>query len=105
MGVYGKITQYIAQGKLKTKIHAEYPVSEIKQAVAAAAQGGRDGKILGGGEYSLSETLLLRKKTRACSGFLFSVSANYFIARYRGFCGHAASHFVISWIGLGLHTH
>jgi NADPH:quinone reductase-like Zn-dependent oxidoreductase len=46
MGVYGKITQYIAQGKLKTKIHAEYPVSEIKQAVEAAAQGGRDGKIL-----------------------------------------------------------
>jgi mitochondrial enoyl-[acyl-carrier protein] reductase / trans-2-enoyl-CoA reductase len=46
MSVYGKITQYIAQGKLKTKIHAEYPVSEIKQAVAAAAEGGRDGKIL-----------------------------------------------------------
>jgi trans-2-enoyl-CoA reductase len=46
MAVYGQITQYIAQGKLKTQIHAEYPVSEIKQAVAAATLGGRDGKIL-----------------------------------------------------------
>ncbi|WP_295875251.1 zinc-dependent alcohol dehydrogenase family protein [uncultured Zhongshania sp.] len=44
--VFGQIIKYIAEGKLKTKIHAEYPVSEIKQAVAAAAEGGREGKIL-----------------------------------------------------------
>ena len=46
MAVYGQITQYIAQGKLKTNIHAEYPVSQIKQAVKAAAEGGREGKVL-----------------------------------------------------------
>ncbi|MBU0538977.1 MAG: zinc-binding dehydrogenase, partial [Gammaproteobacteria bacterium] len=46
MALFGQITKYITEGKLKTKIHAEYPVSEIKQAVAAAAEGGRDGKIL-----------------------------------------------------------
>ena len=46
MALFGQITKYIIEGKLKTKIHAEYPVSEIKQAVAAAAEGGRDGKIL-----------------------------------------------------------
>lgn len=46
MAVFGQITKYIIEGKLQTKIHAEYPVSEIKQAVAAAAEGGRDGKVL-----------------------------------------------------------
>ncbi|MFT5889792.1 MAG: trans-2-enoyl-CoA reductase [Zhongshania sp.] len=46
MAVFAQITKYIIEGKLQTKIHAEYPVSEIKQAVAAAAEGGRDGKIL-----------------------------------------------------------
>ena len=46
MAVFGKITKYIIEGKLHTPIHAEYPVSEIKQAVAAAAEGGRDGKVL-----------------------------------------------------------
>jgi len=44
--VFGQITKYIIDGTLKSKIHAEYPVSEIKKAVAAAAEGGRDGKIL-----------------------------------------------------------
>ena len=46
MAVFGQITKYIIEGKLQTPIHAEYPVSEIKQAVAAAAEGGRDGKVL-----------------------------------------------------------
>ncbi len=46
MAVYGNITQLIAQGKLHTNIHAEYPVSQIQAAVAAAAQGEREGKIL-----------------------------------------------------------
>jgi len=46
MKVYGQITQYIASGKLHSKIASEYPVKDIKAAVAAAAQGERDGKIL-----------------------------------------------------------
>ncbi|MFT7404986.1 zinc-dependent alcohol dehydrogenase family protein [Zhongshania sp.] len=46
MAVFGQITKYIVEGKLQTKIHAEYPVSDIKHAIAAAAEGGRDGKIL-----------------------------------------------------------
>ena len=36
----------IAAGKLSTPIHATYDVTQIKDAVAAAAAGGRDGKIL-----------------------------------------------------------
>jgi len=46
MAVFGQITQYIVEGKLQTTIHAKYPVRDIKHAVAAAAEGGRDGKIL-----------------------------------------------------------
>jgi NADPH:quinone reductase-like Zn-dependent oxidoreductase len=46
MAVFGQITKYIVEGKLQNKIHAEYPVSDIKRAVAAAAEGGRDGKVL-----------------------------------------------------------
>jgi trans-2-enoyl-CoA reductase len=46
MAVFGEITKYIVEGKLQTKIHAEYSVSDIKHAVAASAEGGRDGKIL-----------------------------------------------------------
>jgi mitochondrial enoyl-[acyl-carrier protein] reductase / trans-2-enoyl-CoA reductase len=44
--VFGEIAQLIAAGKLHTKVHATFDVSEIKQAVALAAQGERDGKIL-----------------------------------------------------------
>ena len=44
--VVGEIARLIATGKLYAPIHATYDVSEIKEAVAAAASGGRSGKIL-----------------------------------------------------------
>ena len=46
MAVFGELIQLIAGGKLKTRIAATYDVSQIKQAVAAAAAGERGGKIL-----------------------------------------------------------
>ena len=46
MAVFGEVAQLIATGKLHTPIQATYDVSEIKQAVAEAAKGERDGKIL-----------------------------------------------------------
>ena len=46
MAVFGEIAKLIATGKLKTRIHATYDVDQIKDAVAAAAKGERDGKIL-----------------------------------------------------------
>jgi NADPH:quinone reductase-like Zn-dependent oxidoreductase len=42
----GEIAGLVATGKLVAPIHATYDVSEIKEAVAAAASGGRSGKIL-----------------------------------------------------------
>jgi NADPH:quinone reductase-like Zn-dependent oxidoreductase len=46
IAVVGEIAGLIATGKLYAPIHATYDVSEIKEAVAAAARGGRSGKIL-----------------------------------------------------------
>lgn len=46
MKVFGELTQLIASGKLKARIAATYNLSQIKEAVAAAASGERDGKIL-----------------------------------------------------------
>ena len=46
MAIYSEVTRQIASGALKAPIAAEYDVSDIKQAVAAAASGERDGKIL-----------------------------------------------------------
>ena len=46
MAVFGAIAQLISTGKLHTRIQATFDVSEIKQAVAEAAQGEREGKIL-----------------------------------------------------------
>ena len=46
MKVFGELTQLIASGKLKARIAATYSVAQIKEAVAAAASGERDGKIL-----------------------------------------------------------
>lgn len=46
MAVFGEIAQLIAAGKLHTRIQATFDISEIKQAVACAAQGEREGKIL-----------------------------------------------------------
>lgn len=44
--LYAELTALIAMGKLSARIGATYPVSQIKEAVAAANAGGRDGKIL-----------------------------------------------------------
>ena len=44
--IFGEITQQIASGRLKARIAGEYDVSRIREAVAAAASGERDGKIL-----------------------------------------------------------
>lgn len=46
MAVFGEVAKLIATGKLKTRIQATYDVSQIKEAVAAAAAGEREGKIL-----------------------------------------------------------
>lgn len=46
MAVFGELARLVATGKLKTRIHATFDISDIKQAVAAAAAGERDGKIL-----------------------------------------------------------
>lgn len=42
----GEIAWLIARGKLHAPIHATYVVSEIKEAVAVAASGGRSGTVL-----------------------------------------------------------
>jgi trans-2-enoyl-CoA reductase len=44
--IVGEIAGLIATGKLHAPIEASYDISEIKDAVAAAASGGRSGKIL-----------------------------------------------------------
>ena len=44
--LYGELTQLIASGALHARIHATYPVEKIREAVAAASAGERDGKIL-----------------------------------------------------------
>ncbi len=46
MKVFGELTGLIASGKLVSRIHACYPLEQIKDAVAAAAAGEREGKIL-----------------------------------------------------------
>lgn len=46
MAVMGEIAKLIATGKLHTRVHATYDVSQIKEAVTAAATGERSGKIL-----------------------------------------------------------
>jgi NADPH:quinone reductase-like Zn-dependent oxidoreductase len=44
--VFAELTQLIASGKLKARVAATYNISQIKEAIAAAAAGERDGKIL-----------------------------------------------------------
>lgn len=44
--VFGDIATQIATGALSARVHATYPLSQIKDAVAAASVGGRNGKIL-----------------------------------------------------------
>ncbi|MFO1273971.1 MAG: zinc-dependent alcohol dehydrogenase family protein [Rubrivivax sp.] len=44
--LYAELTRALAAGELKARVHATYPVERIREAVAAAAAGERDGKIL-----------------------------------------------------------
>ena len=44
--LYAELTRALAAGELKARVHATYPVERIRDAVAAAAAGERDGKIL-----------------------------------------------------------
>lgn len=44
--LYGELTKLVATGKLKARIHATYGVEQIKEAIAAANRGEREGKIL-----------------------------------------------------------
>lgn len=44
--VFGEIATLIATGALAARVHATFPLSRIKEAVVAAASGGRSGKIL-----------------------------------------------------------
>lgn len=44
--LYAELTRLMASGALHARIHATFPVERIQDAVAAAAAGGRDGKIL-----------------------------------------------------------
>ncbi len=46
MAMFGEIGKLVASGRLKTRIQASYDLPQIKDAVAAAAAGERDGKIL-----------------------------------------------------------
>lgn len=44
--LFGELVQLVAAGKLSAKVQATYGIDRIKDAVAAAASGERDGKIL-----------------------------------------------------------
>jgi NADPH:quinone reductase-like Zn-dependent oxidoreductase len=44
--LYGELTRLVADGTLRARIHATYPVERVREAVAAANAGERDGKIL-----------------------------------------------------------
>jgi NADPH:quinone reductase-like Zn-dependent oxidoreductase len=44
--LYGQITGLVAAGQLAAPIHATFPVKDVKEAVALAAGGGRDGKVV-----------------------------------------------------------
>lgn len=44
--IFSDLAGLVMRGELKTRVHQTYRLSEIKDAVAAAAAGGRDGKIL-----------------------------------------------------------
>ncbi|MEN9818717.1 MAG: hypothetical protein RLZ32_2597, partial [Gemmatimonadota bacterium] len=44
--LYGELVAAIAAGRLHARVHATYPLARVREAVAAAAQGGRHGKVL-----------------------------------------------------------
>lgn len=45
-GLYGQLVQWIAQGRLKARVQARFPVERIQDAIALAAAGERAGKVL-----------------------------------------------------------
>jgi len=44
--VFAELGQMLAEGSLSARVQASYSIDQIKTAVAVAAAGGRDGKIL-----------------------------------------------------------
>jgi NADPH:quinone reductase-like Zn-dependent oxidoreductase len=44
--LFGELAGLVARGELTSRVHATYPLSQIKEAIAAAAVGGRSGKIV-----------------------------------------------------------
>jgi NADPH:quinone reductase-like Zn-dependent oxidoreductase len=44
--VFAELGQMVADGSLSARVQASYPIDEIQKAVAVAAAGGRNGKIL-----------------------------------------------------------
>ncbi len=44
--LFGELVQLVAQGALSTPVVATYPLARIKDAIAAAAAGGRNGKVV-----------------------------------------------------------
>ncbi|AMW05755.1 zinc-dependent alcohol dehydrogenase family protein [Gemmatimonas phototrophica] len=44
--LFGDLAQRIARGELATRVHATFPLSRVQEAVALAAAGGRQGKVL-----------------------------------------------------------
>jgi NADPH:quinone reductase-like Zn-dependent oxidoreductase len=44
--LFGELAMLIASGHLSARVHATYPLEQIKDAIAAAASGERDGKIV-----------------------------------------------------------
>ena len=44
--MFGERAMLSARGELTARVHATYPLSRVQEAVAAAAAGGRNGKIL-----------------------------------------------------------
>jgi NADPH:quinone reductase-like Zn-dependent oxidoreductase len=44
--LYGDLAQRIARGELTARVHRTFPLAQVQEAVALAAAGGRDGKVL-----------------------------------------------------------
>jgi trans-2-enoyl-CoA reductase len=43
---YGRLAELVAAGRLVQPVDGEYPLADVRAAVARAAQGGRDGKVI-----------------------------------------------------------
>jgi NADPH:quinone reductase-like Zn-dependent oxidoreductase len=46
MALYTDLAQRIARGELTARVHRTFPLAQVQDAVALAASGGRDGKVL-----------------------------------------------------------